>query len=128
MRRQQRIAIQALVALAIGAASFAAAAQGPASAPRAASAPGAGPGPMGMMQGGGMRGWQANRSNTPGWAMMSGAERAEHHRKMQSMTSADECQAYMDKHRAEMAERAKQRGRTAPAAVAPRYDPCARLK
>ena len=82
-------------------------------------------GGMGGMQG--MRGWQANRDNTPGWAMMSRAERDEHHRKMLSMTNADECKTYMDKHRGEMAERAKQQGRPMPGAVAPRHDPCARL-
>lgn len=128
---KHRIAHQALIAVALGAACAIVFAQGPASAPApgrgpAASAPGPG---MGMQGGGmkGMRGWRANRDNTPGWAMMSRAERDEHHRKMQSMTNADECKAYMDKHRAEMVERAKQQGRSAPGAVAPRHDPCARL-
>jgi len=124
--RRQPLAIDMLVALTIGAVSAAALAQGAASAPRPASGPGAGPGP-GMMQGGGMHGWQANSDNTPGWGMMSGTERDEHHRRMLGMTNADECKAYMDKHRADMTERAKQRGSAAPGAVAPRHDPCARL-
>ena len=126
MRR--RIAISMLAAFTIGAASVAALAQGPASAQRPASGPGAGAGPgPGMMQGGGMRGWQANSDNTPGWGMMSSTERDEHHRRMQGMTNAAECKAYMDKHRADMTERARQRGGTAPGAVAPRHDPCASL-
>jgi hypothetical protein len=116
--------------LSIAATTLAAALLGAAST--FALSPGARPasGPMMGMPGGGMRGmrgWQGNRDNTPGWAMMSRAERDEHHRKMQSMTSADECKVYMDKHRAEMVERAKQQGRAAPGAVAPRHDPCARL-
>jgi len=131
---KHRIAQQTLIAVALGAACAIVFAQGSASAPApgrgpAASAPGPGMGMQGGGMGGmrGMRGWQASRDNTPGWAMMSRAERDEHHRKMQSMTNADECKAYMDKHRAEMAERAKQQGRSAPGAVAPRHDPCARL-
>lgn len=133
---KHRIAHRALIAVALGATCAIVFAQGPASAPApgrgpAASAPGPGMG-MGMQGGGmggmrGMRGWQANRDNTPGWGMMNRTERDEHRRKMQSMTSADECKAYMDKHRAEMVERAKQQGRSAPGAVAPRHDPCARL-
>ena len=131
---KHRIAPRILLAVALGAASAIVFAQGPASAPApgrgpAASAPGPGMGMQGGGMGGmrGMRGWQANRDNTPGWAMMSRAERDEHRSKMQSMTNADECKAYMDKHRAEMVERAKQQGRSAPGAVAPRHDPCARL-
>jgi len=126
MRRHS--AVNMLAAFTIGAASVAALAQGPASAPRPASGAGGGPGPgPGMMQGGGMHGWQANSDNTPGWGMMSGTERDEHHRRMLGMTNAAECKAYMDKHRADMTERAKQRGGTAPGAVAPPHDPCARL-
>jgi len=123
------IARQALVAMVLGAACAMVFAQGAASAPAPGRGPGAASGPgMGMPGGMGMmRGWQATRDNTPGWAMMNRAERDAHHRKMQSMASADECKAYMDKHRAEMVDRAKQQGRKAPAAVAPRHDPCARL-
>jgi hypothetical protein len=125
------IAAATLAAALFGATGTLALAQGSASAPAPGARPASGPmmgmpgSGMGGMQG--MRGWRANRDNTPGWAMMNRAERDEHHRKMQSMTSADECKTYMDKHRAEMVERAKQRGRTAPGAVAPRHDPCARL-
>ena len=116
---------RSLLALLAVAATSLTLAQGPASAP--ASGPGAGPmmgpGPMG-----GMRGWRGNRDNTPGWAMMSPAERDAHRDKIRSMSSYDECKAYMEQHHAQMVKRAKQRGRTAPAAPAPRHDPCAGLK
>ena len=46
---------------------------------------------MGM--GGGMRGWQMNRGNTPGWSMMSRAERTQHHDKMMAMTDPAACTA-----------------------------------
>jgi hypothetical protein len=122
------IARQALVAIALGATCavvFAqASAPAPGRGPGAASAPGMGMGPGGGM----MRGWQGSRDNTSGWGMMNRAERGEHRQKMRSMTSADECKAYQDKHHAEMVERAKQRGVAAPAAPMPRHDPCARLK
>lgn len=84
----------------------------------AASAPG-----MGM---GGMRGWQMNRDNTPGWSMMSRAERQAHHDKMMSMTDHSACTAYMEQHHAQMVARAKQRGRSMP--VMPKKDACAALK
>jgi hypothetical protein len=92
-------------------------AQGAASAP--ASAPGMGMGP------GGMQGWRMNRSNTPGWSLMTRAERQAHHDKMHAMTDHGACMAYMEQHHAQMAERAKQRGRALPAK--PRADPCAPL-
>lgn len=86
----------------------------------AASAPGPG---MGM---GGMRGWQMNRDNTPGWSMMSRAERRQHHDKMMAMSDPAACAAYMEEHHAKMAERAKERGRTLPAK--PRSNACAPLQ
>lgn len=86
----------------------------------AASAPGMG---MGM---GGMHGWRMNRDNTPGWSMMTRAERRAHHDKMMSMTDHGACVSTMEQHHAQMAARAKERGRPAPAM--PRRDPCAGLK
>jgi hypothetical protein len=44
---------------------------------------------------------------------------------MQAMTDHGACMAYMEQHHAQMAERAKQRGRALPAK--PRADPCAPL-
>jgi Ni/Co efflux regulator RcnB len=89
---------------------------GAAQAQGAASAPGMG----------GMHGWHMSRDNTPGWSMMSRAERKEHHDKMMAMTDHAACVAYMEQHHAKMAERAKERGRTLPAQ--PRRDACASLK
>jgi hypothetical protein len=98
--------------------SFSAAhAQGAASAPQ--------PG-MGMGPGAGMHGWRMNRDNTPGWSMMTRAERREHHDKMMAMTDHGACMAYMEKHHAQMSERAKARGRAAPGK--PRHDACTPLK
>jgi hypothetical protein len=64
--------------------------------------------------------------DTSGWSMMVKKERDEHRQKMRSMTSYDECKAYADEHHAKMMDRAKEKGRTAPAM--PRRDACAWLK
>lgn len=88
----------------------AALAQGPASGP----GPGRGPGSR----------W--GNGVTPGWAMMSEAERNEHRTAMQGMKTYEDCAAYRDKHREQMAARAKEKGRTMPAE--PRRDICAGLK
>jgi hypothetical protein len=80
-----------------------------------------GPGP-----GSGMGGMRMGPDNTSGWRMMSRAERNEHHKMMQSMKTHDECMAYMDKHHAQMMDRAKEKGRPMPAK--PRQDGCAWLK
>jgi hypothetical protein len=92
-----------------------------------AHAQGAASGPQpGMGMGGGMRGMNMNRDNTPGWSMMNRAERKEHHDKMMAMTDHGACMAHMEEHHAKIAERAKERGRTLPAK--PRRDACAALK
>jgi hypothetical protein len=83
-----------------------------------ASAPSHGMGPM--------HGWHMNRDNTPGWSMMTRAERREHHDRMAAMTDHAQCAAYMQQHHATMAERAKTRGHAMPAM--PRHDACAPLK
>jgi hypothetical protein len=84
----------------------------------AASAPGIGPG-MHARRG------QAGADITPGWSMMTPAERADHRARMGSIRTYDECKAYMDKHREEMASRAKESGKQLPV---PRRDGCRRLK
>lgn len=66
------------------------------------------------------------RNQTPGWAMMTDAERREHAQRMRGFTSYDECKAYVDQHHDQMAARAKERGQSMPAQ--PRRDPCAGLK
>lgn len=114
------------------AATLAPAQPGPASAASAASAPWRGPG-MGPGMGAGRMGpgargphGRAGADFTPGWSMMTPAERQEHQTRMRSMTSAADCNAYMTEHRQQMAERAKERGVTMPAH--PRRDACAGLK
>ncbi len=63
---------------------------------------------------------------TPGWSMMSEAERKEHRERMQGFKSYEECKAYMDRHHEEMVARAKGRGgMLLPQA---RRDACAGLK
>jgi hypothetical protein len=63
---------------------------------------------------------------TPGWAMMSRQERDEHRAKMRSMQNYDECKAYVEQHREQMAARAKERGMAA--MPGPRRDACVGLK
>lgn len=91
---------------------------------------GAGPGPRAsdaqrgpgrhLRHGGGRHGQRF----TPGWSLMSDAERTEHRDKMRSMKTQEECRAYLGKHREAMAERAKAKGI---AVHTPRRDACARL-
>ncbi|MBL8346532.1 MAG: hypothetical protein JNN03_13900 [Rubrivivax sp.] len=89
-----------------------------------ASASGSGPGP-GARPGRQMAGrWGSD--STPGWALMTEAERKEHVERMRAMKSLDECQAYVAQHREQMAARAKERGSAT--LRAPRRDACAGLK
>ena len=89
-----------------------------------ASAPGMGMGPG--MGGGRGPGARAGAADTPGWAMMTPAERSEHMTHMRAMQTLGECKAYVQKHHDEMAARAKERG--AKVLAQPRRDPCAGLK
>ncbi len=87
-----------------------------------ASAPG-----MGMGMGGGRGpGARAGADVTPGWALMTAAERSEHMTRMGAMTTQEQCTAYVLKHHEDMAARAKDQGAKLPAQ--PRRDPCAGLK
>jgi hypothetical protein len=67
--------------------------------------------------------WGPDR--TPGWAMMSPEERAEHRRQMESVRTRDECRKTMDDHHRRMVERAKERGMMMP--DRPRHDACANM-
>ena len=69
-------------------------------------------------------GWRMNRRNTPGMGLMTPEERRTHRDKMRSMKTAEECQAYMAEHHAQMTERAKAKGITLPA---PRSNACMRF-
>lgn len=127
--------IGAALALA-GSSLLAQPAAGAASGPgRAASAAGPGAGPMaGPGMGGGMQGPHKRQQHgarwgeryTPGWSLMTPEERATHRQQMQALTTHEECTALRDKHREQMAERAKERGLSKPLR-APRRDACAGL-
>lgn len=98
--------------------------------------PGAGKGPGPGMQGAGPAasmpgtgrgpGARFGADFTPGWAMMTEAERNEHHKHIREMKTYEECKAYMEQHHAQMAARAKERG--GKALAQPRRDACAGLK
>lgn len=88
----------------------------------AQGAPGAGAGPR---QGAGPAGRWGSEF-TPGWSLMTPQERREHQERMRSMKTYEECKAYQDQHREQMAARAKERG--GKALARPRRDACAGLK
>jgi hypothetical protein len=62
-------------------------------------------------------------SGTP---LLTEEERAQHREKMHSFKTVEECNAYLTEHRQMMAERAKEKGVSAPAG--PRGNPCERMK
>jgi hypothetical protein len=68
---------------------------------------------------------QMGPNNTSGWSLMNKQERDEHHNKMLSMKTHEECTAYMQQHHTQMMERAKEKGR--PALMQPKRDACAPL-
>jgi len=92
-------------------------------APAASGARGPGMGP-GMGSGGPRGGWGPHFGNdyTPGWGMMSPAERDQHRQRMLAAKSPEECRRIIEEHRKWMSERAKDRG-TGPLAM-PRHDAC----
>lgn len=109
----------AALAVALALASLAAVAQpGPPGAGPRASAPGGGMGPGHMMG-------RWGPDHTPGWSLMTEQERLQHQERLRAAKTADECRAEMERHRAQMAERAKERGQTLPT---PRRDACAGWK
>jgi hypothetical protein len=111
MKYTQRL----LIGLALSLTTLAVAVAQGGGGPGSGSGSGMGPGAMRM-----------GPNNTGGWAMMSKAERTEHHKMMQSMKTHEECSAYMEKHHAQMVERAKERKLAVPSK--PRRDACAWLK
>lgn len=90
----------------------------------AASAFAAPAGPGGPGPGGGGR-FNFDKSNVPGWSLMTQEERTEHQNKMHSFKTYDECKAYQQEHHALMQERAKEKGVSLPA---PRANACDRMK
>lgn len=65
------------------------------------------------------------RDFTPGWMMMSRAERDAHRQQMLNAKSAEECRQIRDEHLKQMTERAKTRGVTM---RGPRHDACASFR
>lgn len=63
--------------------------------------------------------------NSPGWALMTPQERAEHRARLSGFTNFEDCAAYQAEHHAAMLERARAKGVTLPAV--PRQDFCQRL-
>lgn len=105
---------------------------GPAGRPCVAASGASGPaaadcaGPRPGMRGGMGPRARYGRDHTPGWGLMSPEEQRQHRDKMLSFTDHEQCRVYMEQHHGQMAERAKERGRTVPAQ--PRRDPCSPLK
>ena len=125
MKTTMKTSLAALLALAASMAMAQAASAPQASGP-AASAPrmGMGGGRMGAGRMGGAA--RAGADYTPGWGLMTPAERNEHRTQMRSAKSYEDCVALRDKHHEQMLARAKERGVTMPAQ--PRRDACQGLK
>jgi hypothetical protein len=133
MKTTMKTSLAALLALAASMAMAQAAsapqASGPAaSAPRMGMGPGGGMGMGGGRMGAGRMGGaaRAGADYTPGWGLMTPAERNEHRTQMRSAKSYEDCVALRDKHHELMLARAKERGITMPAQ--PRRDACQGLK
>jgi hypothetical protein len=56
--------------------------------------------------------YRFNQDNTPGWSLMTPAERSAHQNKMWSAKTYDECKAIQTEHHAVIAARAKDKGIT----------------
>jgi hypothetical protein len=69
--------------------------------------------------------FRLGQDNVEGWTLMSSAERAEHHQKLLSFKTVEECRAYMTVHREKMEARAKERKQTL---HAPRFDVCEQMQ
>ena len=91
-----------------------------------APCPGAG-GPGGYGRGDGYGpGGGYGRGGGSGFALLTPEERAQHRETMHSLTTVEQCSAYMAQHQQLLQERAKEKGVTAP--VGPRGNPCERMK
>ena len=54
--------------------------------------------------------WRAVEQNSYGWQFMTPDERIEHQRRLRSMKTYEQCQAYQAEQHAQLAERARQAG------------------
>jgi hypothetical protein len=69
--------------------------------------------------------YRFQQDNTPGWTLMTPAERTEFQTKMRAAKTYDECKAILAEHHAVMEARAKEKGVTL---NAPRYNACDQMK
>lgn len=53
--------------------------------------------------------WRATPENTPGWKVMTPAERIEYQRRMRALESLADCRAFQAEHRARVLERERER-------------------
>ena len=94
----------------------------------APAAPGMGMGPGGGQMGpgaGGMRGMRFDKTNTPGWTLMTAEERTAMQVKMRAVKTYDECKVLQAEQHATMEVRAKEKGVTL---NTPRQNACDRMK
>ena len=90
------------------------------------AAPGAG-GPSAGGPGMGMRAGRWGPDMTPGWTLMTDAERVEHQNRMRAMKTYAECKLFQAEHYTLLTERAKAQGKQLPPMGSGRRDPCAGL-
>lgn len=107
MKLIHSLLVPALIALAAGSVLAQSASAPAASAPVPRQGQGMGPGMGGM---GGMKGGRAGSDDTPGWGLMTRAERQAHRDTMRSMKTETECRDYLAKHHETMAARATEKG------------------
>lgn len=69
--------------------------------------------------------WRAHEGNSPGWRLLTPAERVEHQRRLRGIDSVADCRRYLVQHHTLLAERARRAGQ----AWAPRSpDTCDQLQ
>ncbi|TXT34007.1 MAG: hypothetical protein FD135_5375 [Comamonadaceae bacterium] len=81
------------------------------SGPAAGAGMGVGPGQMGPGAGG-MRGMRFDKTNTPGWTLMTAEERTAIQNKMRTVKTYDECKTMQAEQHATMQTRAQEKGVT----------------
>lgn len=69
--------------------------------------------------------YRFQQTNTPGWTLMTPAERTEYQNKMRTAKTYDECKTIQSEHRATIEVRAKEKGVTL---NTPRYDACDQMR
>ena len=69
--------------------------------------------------------YRFQQDNTPGWTLMTPAERTEYQTRMRAAKTYDECKAIQAEHRAMVEARAKEKGVTL---NVPRYNACDQMK